>query len=81
MDNPEVATAFLNVVVASLTQLGIPAVFLFAWFQERKRNDDLVKNYIRDLRRAGGLTRPEDVLMADPAVVTGGGGSWDERIT
>lgn len=71
MENPEVASAFLNVIVAALTQLGIPAVFLFAWFQERKRNEDIMKNYVRDLRRAAGLTRPEDVLMADPAVVDG----------
>lgn len=72
MDNPETVNAFLAVIVAALTQLGIPAVFVYAWFLERRRNEELIKNYLRDLRRCGGLTRPEDVLMADPAALDGG---------
>lgn len=62
---PEAAGAVVNVLGLALTQLGIPSVFVFAWYWERRAHDQTIKNYTRDLRRAAGMTIPEDVLTKD----------------
>lgn len=62
--DPDATNAFLAVIVAALTQLGIPAVFVFAWYQEWKAHRETVKAHTRDLRRFAGLTIPDDVLSS-----------------
>lgn len=61
---PDETNAFLTVIVAALTQLGIPAVFVFAWFNEWKAHRETIKAHTRDLRRCAGLTIPEDVMSS-----------------
>lgn len=61
----ETAGAVVNVLVLALTQLGIPSVFVFSWYWERRAHQDTMKNYTRDLRRAAGMTIPEDVITKD----------------
>jgi site-specific recombinase XerD len=65
--------ALLSVITAALTQLGIPAVFVAAWWWERRAHQETLKSYARDLRRAAGLVRPEDVLMSEMPAASGGG--------
>lgn len=50
IDNPDTAAALLSVFVSALTQVGIPAVFIVAWWQERQAHQSTTDNYIRDLR-------------------------------
>ena len=64
MENPETVQALLSVVMAALTQLGIPAVFLIAWYMTWKTYTRQVSDHLRDLRRCAGLTIPEDVLSS-----------------
>jgi len=71
MDSPEAIQALISIVQSALTQLGIPAVFVLAWFYERREHARTLARYHRDLRRAAGLTLPADVLSnhhppADP---------------
>ena len=54
MDSPEAIQALIGVVQAALTQLGIPAVFVLAWFWERRAHQETIRAYTRDLRRSAG---------------------------
>ena len=64
MDSPEAIQALIGIVQAALTQLGIPAVFVLAWFWERRAHQETIRAYTRDLRRSAGLTLPDDVIQA-----------------
>lgn len=64
MTGAEDANAFIAVVVAALTQLGIPAVFVYAWYNEWKAHRETTRQHTRDLRRCAGLTTPEDVMAS-----------------
>ena len=50
MTNPEVIQALIAIVQSALTQLGIPAVFVLAWFFERRAHQRTTEAYIRDMR-------------------------------
>lgn len=71
MENPEAIQALISIVQGALTQLGIPAVFVLAWWYERRAHQETIKQYMRDLRRCGGMSLPEDLLSVVPG--TGGG--------
>ena len=64
MESAETAQALLTVTITALTQLGIPAVFLIAWYMTWKTYTRQVNDHLRDLRRCAGLTIPEDVLSS-----------------
>lgn len=61
---PEEMTILLAITENVLTRLGIPAVFLVAWWRERAAHDQTQKRYERDLRRCAGMSLPEDMLSS-----------------
>jgi hypothetical protein len=70
--NPDTdtAAALLAVLVSTLSQIGIPGVFVYAWWFERRAHEATTKAYQRDLRKAAGLTWAGDVIV--PAAHDGG---------
>jgi len=72
MDSPEAIQALIAVVQSALTQLGIPAVFVLAWFWERRAHQETIRQYTRDLRRCGGMSLPEDLLSVSLGPGSGG---------
>jgi hypothetical protein len=64
MENTEAVQALISIVQGALTQLGIPAVFVLAWWYERRAHQETVRAYTRDLRRSAGLTLPEDIVSS-----------------
>lgn len=50
VDSADTAAALLAVFVAALTQIGIPAVFIVAWWQERQAHQRTIQAYLVDLR-------------------------------
>lgn len=62
---PDEANVFIGVIAGALTQLGIPAVFVWAWWQERTAHLDTIRAHTRDLRRCAGMALPEDVVSGD----------------
>ena len=64
MDSPEAIQALIAIMQSALTQLGIPAVFVLAWYWERRAHQETIRAYTRDLRRSAGLTLPDDVIAS-----------------
>lgn len=50
MNDADTASALITVFVSALTQIGIPGVFIFAWWQERAAHAKTTIAYIEDLR-------------------------------
>lgn len=59
---PDETVVIIGIVENILTRLGIPAVFLVAWWRERQSHDATQKRYERDLRRCAGMSLPDDML-------------------
>lgn len=70
IDSPEAVQALVAIVQSALTQLGIPAVFVLAWWWERRAHQETIRCYTRDLRKCAGMMLPEDVLVQ--STVSGG---------
>lgn len=51
MESTETAAALITVLVSALTQIGIPAVFIVAWWQERASHQKTIAAYLVDLRQ------------------------------
>lgn len=58
MEETALAAAITTLVVDILTRIGLPAIFVMAWFWERRAHSQTVQEYLRDLRRVSKLTRP-----------------------
>ena len=50
MTDADTAAAVVAVFVSALTQIGIPGVFLVAWWQERRAHAKTLENYLTDMR-------------------------------
>lgn len=71
MENQESIQALISIIQGALTQLGIPAVFVLAWWYERREHQKTILAYTRDLRRCGGMSLPEDLLNVVPGASGG----------